>query len=184
MTARRRIAAALLALLATAASGQAYRWVDDQGRVRYSDTPPPAAAKGARRLAAPAPREAPQSPSLASVPEPIRPALEITFYTNSGCGQLCADALAHLRARAARFRLVEVETEEALAELRKVSGAMNVPVLVVGTAIQRGYDAAQYDRLLDAAGLPKAAARTPEPAAPTGRYALPAPAGAAVPGTR
>jgi hypothetical protein len=45
------ILAGLGALLASAAAqAQMYRWTDDQGRVHYSDSPPPAAARQERRV--------------------------------------------------------------------------------------------------------------------------------------
>ncbi|HUK03974.1 MAG TPA: DUF4124 domain-containing protein, partial [Burkholderiales bacterium] len=40
----RLIAALLLAAAATAAHADVYKWIDDQGRVNYSNSPPPHAA--------------------------------------------------------------------------------------------------------------------------------------------
>jgi hypothetical protein len=37
-------------LLSVTAQAQMYRWTDDQGRVHYSDSPPPAAARQERRV--------------------------------------------------------------------------------------------------------------------------------------
>jgi hypothetical protein len=39
----------VLAAVATGAFAQQYRWTDDKGRVQYTDTPPPASAKGVQR---------------------------------------------------------------------------------------------------------------------------------------
>ncbi|MGE3571780.1 MAG: DUF4124 domain-containing protein, partial [Burkholderiales bacterium] len=50
---------ALLLAFASGAAAQLYRWVDKDGRVRYTDTPPPAGVQ-ARTLQAPA--SAPASP--------------------------------------------------------------------------------------------------------------------------
>lgn len=152
------LAAAVFGLTAGAVQAQAYRWVDEQGRVRYSDTPPPATAKDARKLqlrpSAPAGDDARGAPAAGGKPKPAAQP-EITLYTNSGCAQLCSDARSHLQARSANFREIEVESADSLEELRKVSGGMSVPVLSVGTAIQKGYEPVGYDRLLDSAGLPK-----------------------------
>lgn len=163
-----------LALLAALAQAQMYRWVDQQGRVRYTDTPPPASAKGTRKLpagesAAPAPAAAAGEGAAAKDAKP----LEVTLYTNSGCGQLCSDARAYLASRGVKFREVEVETAEALDELQKVAGVMSVPALRVGETVQRGYDETRYARMLDAAGYPKAdpARAVPAPRAPAGPYA-------------
>jgi len=43
------IVAAILSIACSDAAGQAYRWVDDQGRVHYTQTPPPPSAKGVQR---------------------------------------------------------------------------------------------------------------------------------------
>jgi len=164
----------VLALVAAPALAQMYRWVDEQGRVRYTDTPPPASAKGARQL----PRgesAAPAKPAAAASGDGAakkgQKPLEVTLYTNSGCGQLCTDARAYLASRQVKFREVEVETQESLAELQKVAGVMSVPVLHVGEAVQRGYDETRYAHMLDAAGYPKAAPAAPAPQAPLGPYA-------------
>ncbi|HUK04012.1 MAG TPA: glutaredoxin family protein, partial [Burkholderiales bacterium] len=164
-------AGVVLALVAAPALAQMYRWVDEQGRVRYTETPPPASAKGARQLprgesAAPAkPAAAASGDGAAPKPKGQKP-LEVTLYTNSGCGQLCTDARAYLASRQVKFREVEVETQESLAELQKVAGVMSVPVLRVGEAVQRGYDETRYAHMLDAAGYPKAAPAAPAPQAP------------------
>ena len=43
---RRRAVVLLLLLAAAQAHAQQYRWVDEKGRVQYTDTPPPATAHG------------------------------------------------------------------------------------------------------------------------------------------
>ena len=40
---------ALLIFCCALATAQQYRWIDDKGRVQYSDTPPPASAKDVQR---------------------------------------------------------------------------------------------------------------------------------------
>ena len=50
----RVLLAGLLLAFAATASAQMYRWVDKDGRVRYSDTPPPAGIKGTVLQQAPA----------------------------------------------------------------------------------------------------------------------------------
>ena len=48
----RRLAIAVAAMLVAATAGaQMYRWVDKDGKVHYTDTPPPAAAKSAEKRA-------------------------------------------------------------------------------------------------------------------------------------
>src|SRR5262249_35655300 len=79
----------------------------------------------------------------------------VKLYTNSDCGDVCGAARKLLAERKVKFQEVAVETEASFEELKKVSGGMSVPVLVVGSTVQKGYEPGTYGRLLDAAGFPK-----------------------------
>jgi hypothetical protein len=62
MNARTVSLAALIALLpALAAADQVYKWVDEQGRVHFSQTPPPSAASNVQQVTVSAPPPDPQS---------------------------------------------------------------------------------------------------------------------------
>ena len=67
------------------------------------------------------------------------------------------------------FKEVQVWNDETNAELKQVSGATDVPTLVVGRSVQVGYELGAFNALLDAARYPKAGAvparaqSTPEP---------------------
>ena len=84
------------------------------------------------------------------------------LYTGGDCGGLCDEARNLLTARKVKFQEVEVSESapETFEELAKVAGNVNVPVLTVGERVQRGFDAAVYNGLLDGAGFPRAAAAT------------------------
>ncbi len=86
-----------------------------------------------------------------------RPLPAVKLYTNSRCGPLCDEARAYLQTRAVQFTEVQVEDPATVEELRKLTGQQNVPVLAVGSLVQRGYDAGLYARALDSAGFPEAA---------------------------
>lgn len=239
-----RLAPALLIFFCALAGAQQYRWVDDKGRVQYTDTPPPAKAKGvqAKKFGEP-PRAASDSGSslqeavkrspvvLHTSPNCIAPCREarrllddrgvpfteisafdaasieelkrttgntripslkvgvealvgfsadawlaaldrarypaaraagpkasslppVRLYTNSGCGALCDEARSYLTSEKLPFTEVPVEDPARVEELRKLTGQPNVPVLTVGTFVQRGYDAALYARALESAGYP------------------------------
>jgi len=59
------------------------------------------------------------------------------------------------------FQEIIVNTEEAVAKLKKASGADEVPVLTVGKDVQRGFEAGSFNASLDAAGYPSASVRKP-----------------------
>lgn len=173
--------AAALALLLVApalAAAQPYRWTDERGAVRYSDTPPPPrTARNVQKLDAPATRAGEAQPfaELARLQRdhPVK------LYTAPDCREPCDLAREALNRRGVPFREVMVASEETGEELKRVSGALEVPTLVVGRAVQRGFEQSAFDMLLDAAGYPKAgilpARKQKAPALPEGHLAQGAP---------
>lgn len=172
-----RILLAVALCVATfGASAQLYRWTDDKGRVHITDTPPPPSAKGVKKTVpqGSAPESAtPQS----SGPEPFalqqaRKNFPVTLYTVPEC-EACTAARSLLNKRGVPFKEVSV-TEPALQEeFKKTIGGNTVPAMVVGSTVQKGYEEAAYQRLLDAAGYPatgilppRSQAEPPAPAAP------------------
>lgn len=170
----RTVLAAALCLAAFAATAQVYRWTDEKGRVHITDTPPPASAKSVRKSgdaastsAAPAAGQEPFELQQAKAKYPIK------LYTTPGC-EACAEARKLLNARGLPFGEVSITEDAQLQELKQVSGGTSVPAIVIGSSVQRGFEPGLYERMLDAAGYPKAGvlpARNqaePAPAAPAG----------------
>jgi len=160
----------LIALGAAAAHAQLYRWTDAQGRVHVTDTLPPPNAKNVQKMGA-----GPASTSAAPAPlEPyaltvVRKQYPIKLYSTPGC-DACDDARKLLNARGLPFDEVSVTTDQQIAELKQVANTNSVPVMLVGSTVQRGYEEGAYNKLLDAAGYPKQGALPPrnqaEPAPP------------------
>ena len=160
-------AAAVLALAATAAQAQMYRWVDKDGKVRYTDTPPPASAKGVQKKDL--------DPNAGGSPQgsfDLQQAIKnfpVVLYTAEKCGAPCSDAKALLAKRGVPFREVVVGSDETRAELKKVAGEMEVPVMMIGREVQRGFEPSLFNAALDVAGYPKSplpGAQAASPAAP------------------
>ena len=154
MKTRMAIAALLLASAFAAGAQQLYRWTDDRGRVHITDTPPPASARNVERKSVGAPgapqRQEPFELTLAMREYPV------TLYTAPECKDLCAAARATLNRRGVPFKEVQVWDEATSAELKRVSGGEDVPTLVVGRSVHRGYGEASYESLLDSARYPRA----------------------------
>ncbi len=133
-----RIAIAIaLALAATAASAQLYRWVDKDGKVHYSDTVPPAFARDVQKRARDTGAgDAPQGSFDAQLATKRFP---VVLYTSEPCPP-CKDARDLLAKRGVPFREVQVGTDETRDELKKVSGAAEVPVMTVGRDVHRGFE--------------------------------------------
>jgi glutaredoxin len=148
------LAVLLAALLGAAHAQQLYRWTDEKGRVHITDTPPPAAAKGVQKKAAVTggadPGQMPFELAVAVKEFPV------VLYTSPICKEPCAAARAMLNRRAVPFKEVQVWNEETNEELKKVSGNTEVPTLLVGRSVQRGFSQETYDALLDSARYPKA----------------------------
>lgn len=142
-----------LGVSAAAAQG-AYRWVDETGKVHFGDRPPPGAREvKPLRPSAPVAVEKP-------LPYATRQAMAnfpVTLYVSPDCGEGCQLAVDFLKRRGVPFTQKSVEKEEELAALKALTGGEAfVPVLTVGPRVKKGFEAGEWERLLDAAGYPKA----------------------------
>ena len=140
---------ALLLLLPGLVTGQTYRWVDEAGKVHYSDQAPPTSARDVQKTAAPA-RQRASSP----LPYPLQLAVDnfpVTLYTTESCDP-CAQARALLEQRGVPYKEVSVADAQAL---EKLAGAAAVPSLTVGREKVEGFESAAYQTALDVAGYPK-----------------------------
>ena len=86
-------------------------------------------------------------------------ALPLKLYTNPKCDSLCQDARDLLKGRSVPFQEIAVEDAASLDELKKATGSESVPVLVVGSVPQRGFDAVRYNTILDQAGYARGGKR-------------------------
>jgi glutaredoxin len=164
----------MLAFVALA-EAQQYRWVDKNGRVQYTDTPPPAAARDARRVSTTTGDGTPAGPLGPPVPFEVarlQKDFPVTFYSSPTCQKACDLFREALNKRGIPFNEVQVWDRDSNEELKRVSGANEVPVVVVGREVQRGFYPDAFDRILDSAGYPKTGAAPPRsqkaPAPPPG----------------
>jgi len=124
--------------------------------------------RGAAAPAAPAEggQQTPYDLSLAMKDYPV------SLYTSPMCKEPCQRARDHLNKRGVPFREVQVWDVDSNEQLKRISGSNQVPTLVVGGSVQKGYEASAFDELLDSARYPKAGAVKPRaqaaPAIPEG----------------
>ena len=140
------------ACVAVSAVAQMYIWTDAQGRKHYSDSPPPPSTKGVQKKAL-------ETGGGTGPTEPfaLRAAREkhpVKLYTGSDCGAPCVQARDYLNKRGVPFAEINVNNNDLLEELRKVSGSNTVPVMLVGAETYKGYALSIYERALDDAGYP------------------------------
>ena len=149
---------ALLLLSATCAWAQQYRWVDENGRVHYTDTPPPASAKSSQKKNLRA-NELGQQDSY-ELMQAVRTA-PVTLYTFTECQAPCQMARDVLNKRGVPFREKQVASQQMLDELQKVSGGLTVPVMVVGSQVEKNASPDAFNQALDNAGYPRAGVAKP-----------------------
>ena len=174
------LALAAIALVPAAADAQSvYRWVDKSGKVHYSDQPPPEEVKNVqqKRVGGGTAVEVSQLPYATQVAAQKNP---VVLYGAPTCGTPCEQGRAVLGKRGIPFSEKDVSASEADAEaLKKLVGAMDVPVLTIGQNKLKGYDEGTWNSALDAAGYPRTALPGQRPPAPPKPPAPAAPATAA-----
>ena len=154
------VAATLAAAIACGvATAQTYRWVDAQGRVHYTQTPPPPGAKDVQRKnlgqsGAAASADLPYATRMAAQNFPVK------LYTQDKC-RPCDDARASLVKRAVPFSEVTVVSQKDLDEVQSISGKAELPLLIVGSVHQSGFQEQQLNGLLDTAGYPASGPSVP-----------------------
>ena len=148
---RMRFLAPLL-LLPVLAQAQMYRWVDDGGKVHYSDQAPASGAKNVQKQSLSA-----RQGSSAGLPYALQQAagnFPVTLYTSEVCKETCDRARELLNQRGVPYSEVTVTDEADLAQLKKLSGGNAVPVMTVGREVYKGFESGAYKAALDAAGYP------------------------------
>ncbi len=165
------MAVCLAAASASLAAAQLYQWKDAQGRTVYSDQPPPPSIRNVQQK--------PFKGSFIEVGESYavktaREKFPITLYA-SACGVPCDQARQLLTERGVPFSNKDPQASaESQAELQKLTGRLNVPVLVVGSDKIDGFETGQWQAMLDRAGYPKSAPPGRKPASQTTTTPTPA----------
>ena len=143
----------ILGLLFGAASAHAelYKWVGPDGKVHYSDVPPPPTAKQVETKAINS-----GASNSAGLPFELAEAVKnhpVTLYTGNACGP-CDEGRKLLNARGIPFTEKTVNSNEDIAVFRQAGGQSNLPLLVIGRNKQEGFERASWAQALTAAGYP------------------------------
>jgi glutaredoxin len=167
---------ALAVLLTAAAPAQTlYRIVGPDGRVTYTDRPPPGATGAplgstASRPAGPA--SGVDARAMADWPATLRQAATrypVTFYAAEGCPP-CEEARRLLQRRGVPYTERRVSTEEDVRRLQELTGGRLVPAATIGRQAVSGFQEQDWQGWLDSAGYPRTRALPagwqPAPATP------------------
>jgi len=156
------------------AASQLYQWKDAQGRTVYSDHPPPTSVRNAQQKNF---KGSFVEGGEAYATKVAREKHPVTLYT-SACGSACDQARQLLIQRGVPFSSKDLQaSEDARNEVQKLTGKLNVPVLLVGSDKIEGFAAGQWQAALDRAGYPKSAPPGSKPVPPP----APVPSAAASP---
>jgi hypothetical protein len=145
------VVAALLAAAPTLATAQ-FKWVDETGRVTYSDLPPPPGTE-VIRVGGPLPArsEASDLPAVLKQPAASYP---VVLYTTSDCSA-CQQARAFLAQRGIPFTERTVRSAADAEAFRRLGFTETaLPALTVGRERTLGFESGAWAGLLDAAGYP------------------------------
>lgn len=157
MSFARTVTAAGLLVLATLGSltanaQQVYRIVGPDGRVTFTDRPPPDGKGSAAPVVSMQGAEA-----SASLPFELRTVANrypVTLYTRSGCAP-CDAGRAFLESRGIPFGERTVASNEDAEALQRLSGGLTLPFATIGSQQLRGFSEVEWGQFLDAAGYPK-----------------------------
>jgi hypothetical protein len=155
--------ALVLALLLGVASAiadaqvqQVYRYLDAEGKVVYSDKPPPANAKEAQAKRVTG--NSIETSALSFSTQQAQERYPVTLYTFA-CGTVCDTAQGMLNKRGVPHTVVDVSVADGADKLKRLSGNLDAPAIQVGEQYSVGFNEAKWQGMLSDAGYPK----TPPP---------------------
>ena len=157
----------LISGLAAAQVQQVYRYIDLDGRVVYSDKPPPPTAKDAqaKRIGA----NSIETSDLSYATAQAQERYPVTLYSFS-CGVVCDTAQGVLNKRGVPHTVIDVSAGDGAERLKRLSGGLDAPTIQVGDQYATGFNEGKWQAMLNDAGYPK----TPPPrTTPVGRPPVP-----------
>jgi glutaredoxin len=166
--ARRGLTTLAAATLMAGAAWAQYKVVGPDGKITYTDTPPPSAnAKPVARAGGGG--SVVETDSLPYELRQVVGRFPVTLYTTANCSA-CDAARNLLRQRGVPFAEKTISTNEDVNALVQAEGGNDLPVARIGGQQLKGFHSADWNGYLDAAGYPKQS-RLP----PGYRFAEPAP---------
>ena len=168
------ISAAAMLSLTQHASAQMYKWIGANGKIVYSDTPPPANAKklGTKAM------ENNANVSNVRLPFELAAAVAknpVTFYSAANCN-ICNEARNMLKQNGIPFAEKTIKSQEDIDKLKQVSGETQIPLMLINKSKFSGFETTEWRTALSAAGYPETSLLPKEYRYPDPEPAAPAPA--------
>lgn len=162
----------LLLLCAATAHAQLFKWVGPDGKVTYSDTPPPKSAKQVETKSLTT-----GSVNTSDFPFELAEAVKnspVTLYTTRDCAP-CEEARQFLNARGVPYREKTVNTQDDITQFRQISSEGQLPLLTIGRIKEQGFEPGAWKTSLINAGYPESSKLPKTYRNPQAEAAAPAP---------
>ena len=145
------VAGSTLAPLAQAQ--QVYRIVGPDGKVTFSDQPPPAASTAKVSAANGKPAAGAATASLPFELKQVASKYPVTLYSGDNCVP-CGAGRSLLTSRGIPFTERTVTTAEDAQALQRLSGDSSLPFMTIGSQQLKGFSDTEWTQFLNAAGYP------------------------------
>jgi hypothetical protein len=148
------IASLAVFLLAPEAGAQSnvYRWLDKDGKVHFTDTPPNEDANSITQ------RTLGGGGDDVQLPFATREAMKrnpVTYYTSPDCTDECSPGRSYLTARGVPFAERNATNKNDAEVVKNLVGALVVPILTIGDTPYKGFNEETWSAALDSAGYPR-----------------------------
>lgn len=143
----------LMLLCVGSANAQLYKWVGPDGKVTYSDAPPPSAATKVETKSLSAAGGINTSDLPYEVAEAVK-AHPVTLYTTRDCLP-CDEGRKLLAGRGIPFTEKTVNSNDDVAQYKQAGGDGQLPLLTVGKFKERAFEAGAWNSILTTAGYPE-----------------------------
>ncbi len=132
---------------------QVYRIVGPDGKVTFSDQPPPPASNAKVSAANAGAAGGAASVGLPFELRQVASKYPVTLYSGDNCVP-CGAARSMLTSRGIPFTEKTVSTAEDAQALQRLSGDTSLPFLTIGSQQLKGFSDAEWTQFLNAAGYP------------------------------
>lgn len=153
----RHLALGILLISQLALAQTTYRWVDKDGKVNFSDRPPPPSEQVKEAKERELPALGPAAPIMSPAMRQAMADFPLTLFVSPNCGGACNDAVKFLTERKLPFAQKSVQTTEDVEAFKVTTGqsAPATPTLMVGRRVLTGFQSSAWTEMLDLAGYPK-----------------------------
>ncbi|MET3105303.1 glutaredoxin [Oxalobacteraceae bacterium GrIS 2.11] len=141
----------VLLMVGLSVQAQVYKWVDANGKVTYSDTPPPKNVTNVETRSFSSSEE-----SGVALPFELAKAVKsapVTMYISTPC-PICDEARNFLKQNGIPYSEKTVTTNADIEKLNKLSGGNQLPFLLIGKIKLIGYNFPTWRSSLSLAGYP------------------------------